>query len=326
MRLKPKIILGRPNDKPDLSPRNVVRSVNFWIVVGYSLLFLILYQYCRVAYNRDPTSYFFEPSKGYAKSYSLRRERQAQAFIESHNGTANANPSSKHPSICVGLATIARSGEQYIRNTIGSLFEGLSEKQRDEIHLTVFFAQTDPPNHPIYSEPWLKNVADETVEYQVSEEDMAQLKSWEDQHQFWNKSMYDYNYPLERCLKTEAKWIMIVEDDVLAKAGWYTEATATLADIVSQTKGSQWLYLRLFYTEKLFGWNGEEWFRYLGWSILAFLVTASGLIGARSCSKRLKKHMSNINVALICGFCLPATIILYFMAGRVSMQPHSRGL
>jgi len=119
---------------------------------------------------------------------------------------------------------------------------------------------------------------------------------------------------------------MLVEDDVLAKTGWYAQATAALNKVENQVAHSEWLYLRLFYTEKLFGWNGEEWARYLGWSILAFLVTAMALVGARSCSRPLKKHMSNVTIALICCLCLPATIILYFMAGRVSMQPRPLGL
>lgn len=56
---------------------------------------------------------------------------------------------------------------------------------------------------------------------------------------------------------------MIVEDNVLAKEGWYTQATDALEDIQTQMKTQKWLYLRLFYTEKLFRWTSEELRQYL---------------------------------------------------------------
>jgi len=55
--------------------------------------------------------------------------------------------------------------------------------------------------------------------------------------------MYDYGYLLEECDQTDAAWIAIVDDDVLARDGWYTRASR-LAD-------ERWLYLRIFYTEDL---------------------------------------------------------------------------
>lgn len=91
-------------------------------------------------------------------------------------------------------------------------------------------------------------------------------------------------------------------------------------------RGHEWLYLRLFYTEKLLGWNSEEWLRYFGCSILAFMVTATILVTSRNYSRWLRKHLSNISMMVICCFCLPATILLYFVAGRGSMQPPPPGL
>lgn len=327
MRLKPTIVLGRPDEARDLSIQNLLCSFNFWLVFGYSIFLLAAYNYCSVAFTRDPTSFFFDPTKGYQRVYSLKREKEAAAFIEAHNHSTSAPaPIPDNAPICLGVATIGRSGEQYVRNTIGSLLEGLSEEQRNNIHLAVFFAQTDPQKHPIYHEPWLKDVANELIEYKVSDDDLARLRSFESQHQFWNKSMYDYEYLLQKCLDTGAQWIMLVEDDIIAKAGWYTQATSALKTIQAERKPSTWLYLRLFYTEKLFGWNSEEWMRYLGWSVFVFLATAAGLISARAGSRRLRKHLSNLSIAIIVCLYLPASILLYFMAGRLSMQPPSRGL
>lgn len=326
MRLKPTIVLGRLDNRSESSSRTLLQSTSFWIILCYSVFYLATYQYCSHAYSHDPTSFFFDPSKGYQRVYSSKREKQADAFIDSANRAGGQPSSQSSPSICLGVATIARTKEQYIRRTIGSLLEGLTDDQRGSIHLAVFFAQTDPSQHPIYNEPWLKNLANEILQYDVSNETMARLHALEENHHFWNKSMFDYQYLLKKCVDTGSDWIMIIEDDVLAKEGWYIQATDALRDIQMRMKRHEWLYLRLFYTEKLFGWNSEEWPQYLGWSMLAFVVTATTLVISRSYSRRLRKHLSNISIILVCCLCLPATILLYFMAGRVSMQPPPSGL
>ncbi|KAL9023315.1 MAG: hypothetical protein Q9196_007279, partial [Gyalolechia fulgens] len=282
--------------------------------------------YCRHAYRRDPTSFFFDPKNAYQKLYSLTREQQADAFIATANLFTDAPSSQLNAELCLGIITIARSKEQYIRRAVGSLLEGLTDAQRASIHLAVFLAQTDPHQHPIYNEPWLKSAANEIVQYNVSDEEMARLRLLEESPQSWNKSMYDYEYMLKACLNTGAQWIMIVEDDVLAKEGWYLEAMRALETIQVRTHDHAWLYLRLFYTEKYFGWNREEWPQYLACSILVFLVAATPLVISRSPSRRLRKHLSNVSTAIIYFFCLPTTILLYFMAGRVSMQPPQAGL
>ncbi|KAL8891319.1 MAG: hypothetical protein Q9215_001642 [Flavoplaca cf. flavocitrina] len=326
MRLKPSIILGRRDDRPEISPRALSQSTSFWIIVFYIIFYAAAYRYCSHAYSHDPTSFFFDSSKGYQRLYSLKRERQADAFINAANQSTTPPSPQPSPSICLGIATIARTEEQYIPRTIGSLLEGLTNDQRSTIDLAVFFAQTDPSQHPAYSQPWLKSVANKILQYDVSDDTMKRLQVLEENRQFWNKSMFDYEYLLKHCLDTRSDWVMIVEDDVIAKEGWYTQAMDALGEIQMRMKGREWLYLRLFYTEKLFGWNSEEWPQYLGWSVLAFVLTTTTLIISRSYSRRLRKHLSNLAIGIACCCCLPSTILLYFMAGRVSMQPPPSGL
>lgn len=148
------------------------------------------------------------------------------------------------------------------------------------------------------------------------------LRLLEEDHQFWNKSTYDYEYLLKRCLESGANWIMVVEDDVLAKEGSYTQSRHALEDIQMRMQERGWLYLRLFSTEKLLGWNSEEWLQYLGWSMLAFLVTAIALIVGRCHPRRLRKQLSNALIAVICCFCLPAAI-LHVLYGRSSFYAAS---
>ena len=88
---------------------------------------------------RDPTSYFFDEKKGYERLYSLHREKEAYAFVESVNRTDSPPPpASPNPSMCVGVATVKRPvKERYVRGTIGSLLEGLSEAERAPKQINV---------------------------------------------------------------------------------------------------------------------------------------------------------------------------------------------
>lgn len=206
------------------------------------------------------------------------------------------------------------------------MLEGLTEAQRTEIHPTVLVAHTNPQLHPIYHEPWLRSASNKILEYDIGNAEFARLRLLEEEHHFRNKSMYDYGYLLQDCYATGAQWIAMLEDDVLAMEGWYDRAKAALRTIQSEVGQLDWLYLRMFYTENLLGWNGEEWVRYLATSCLCFVATASILVGGRAYSGILQRNVSNLMVAMICFVCLPACIVLYFMAGRVSMQPLSPGV
>ena len=310
------------------STSSILRSTTFCILlVGFSA-WIISYRHFTVASARDPTSYFFNPAKGYQRLYSLDREKEAYAYLKDYNHTNVSPPAApEHPFICAGIATIARpSQEQYVRGAVGSLLQGLTDAQRQTIHLTTFVAHTDPTAHPIYREPWLKGVSNEVLTYDVPETELAQLRLFEEQHHPRNKSMYDYGYLLQSCLRTGAKYVAILEDDVIARDGWYKMATSSLQKIEAGMGTSPWLYLRMFYTEILLGWNGEEWLKYAITSLCLFTALLVILHVSRTRSPLLKRHISNLDIWLLCGFYLPAFIILYFMAGRVTMQPPRAGV
>ncbi|KAL8868922.1 MAG: hypothetical protein Q9174_004662 [Haloplaca sp. 1 TL-2023] len=229
--------------------------------------------------------------------------------------------------MCVGVATIARpSGHQYVRGTIGSLTEGLSTEDRREIYLMPFIAHTKPSEHPIYKEPWLPTLSDRILQYDASGEELVKLQHFEEGHLWRNKSMYDYGYLLQKCHDTGAAWIAMIEDDVLARDGWYTRSRQALRDLTKTSPNDPWVYLRMFYTEGLLGWNSEEWFRYFGWSFMTFLLLFGILVGAQVKCPRLQRQVSNLNVGVACAVVLPSFVILYFMAGKVTMQPFSKGI
>ena len=297
-----------------------------WAFISYILLYLALVQYCSYAYYRDPTSVFFDPNRGYDRVYSTVRQNEATNFIQT-TGSPPRVRQSYPPKLCIGIATIGRPGDQYVRSTVGSLLEGLTEKQRSDLYLTIFIAHTNPQDHPIFREEWLEVAADNVLLYNVSEEQTKQLKIWEEEKIYQKKAIFDYTYVLSSCHATGASWIAMIEDDTLAMAGWYPRAMEALDTADAQHywgKKSDWLYLRLFYTEEFFGWNIEEWSRYLLASVAIISATAVSLFGIRMFG--LHKVISNHMIFVVCFLCTPSCIILYFLAGRVSMQPLTPGV
>ena len=316
-------------DKRSKAPfRSLYRSTTLKITTIAAIVWLICFWCTSIVSARDPTSYFFNARKGYDRSYSLYREKQALRFIESVNSTDILVPaSSSHPSMCIGVATVKRSAQkQYVRATIGSILEGLSDAERAEINLVTLIANTDPSAHPIYHEPWLTAVSNKVLTYNASEEDMSRLRQFENDDMPRNKSMYDYGVLLKNCLESSTDWIAIIEDDVIARAGWYGEAKKSLQAVQEQAHQGSWLYLRMFYTEIFFGYVREHWPRYFGASLALFVCLCATLTVLRCRLPSLRQHLLNVDVGVLCCCCLPAFIGLYFMAGYVTTHPPRPGV
>jgi N-Acetylglucosaminyltransferase-IV (GnT-IV) conserved region len=204
----------------------------FFIVI-YSLLVV----YCRLALYRDPTSLFFDSSMAYRREYSSVRQRQAERFIDGASRTPFLrSDNSMPPSLCVGVATVARDGEHYFQTSVGSLLQGLTEAERQEMHLIAFIAHTDPTAHPAYSERWLYNVADQVLTYDLPPDQLERLRGMErEKGVFREKGLYDYRYLLDACYRVGAANIIMVEDDVLALDGWYHRTVKALEIARQQT-------------------------------------------------------------------------------------------
>ncbi|KAL8661920.1 MAG: hypothetical protein Q9168_008335, partial [Polycauliona sp. 1 TL-2023] len=297
------------------------------ILLAFLLLYLLLIQLCKHAFYRDPTSLFFDPSRAYEHVYSVHRQQQADDFIQAANTSVNKPPlGDPHPTMCLGIATVERPGEQYVRSAIGSLMHGLTLSERSQIHTVILIGHTDPYQHPIYHEPWLEHTSDNILTYNTSNEtQLALLVQWEKEKDYRRKAIFDYTYLLSTCLSTtSAPWIAMIEDDTLAVAGWYPRTLAALALLADAPNDDEWLYLRLFFTEKFFGWNAEFWPTYLVSSIGIVAAVGAFLLALR----RFRYHtlISNSTILTICFIYTPALIILYFLAGRLSMRPLSPGV
>ncbi|KAL8709854.1 MAG: hypothetical protein Q9220_005470 [cf. Caloplaca sp. 1 TL-2023] len=295
-------------------------------LLTFTLFYLLLIQYSRQTFYRDPTSIFFSPSRAYSHIYSIHRQQQAKTFIQNANTSSynTSRPLSGVPTMCIGIATVERPGEQYVRSTIGSLLHGLSEEEHMQIHTTILIAHTDPYQHPVYQEPWLHSLADKILLYDTSDQrQFEQLKEMEETKDYRRKAIYDYTYVLSACIDTGAKWVAMIEDDTLAVSGWYPRTLQAL-DVADAKGGAGWLYLRLFFTEEFFGWNSEYWPQYL----LSSLSVVS-LVGGLLLLLRKVQHqvpLANGMILTLMLLCTPACILLYFMAGRLSMRPMHPGV
>jgi hypothetical protein len=259
--------------------------------------------------------------------YSADRIREADAFIQSAELlSAGPKPSQQPPAMCVGVATVTRRGEQYVRRTIGSLLDGLSEDERHSLYLNVLIGHTDPSKHPISYDKWVKTLPNKVLEYNKT--DFARIQKWEEGGWYRNKTIFDYTYLLNDCYATGARYIAMFEDDTLAVEGWYPRALEALRDVEMKMehRREKWVFLRLFYIEDLFGWNSEYWPTYLFWSFVTWAIVTSSLVVARNRSRSLQNFLSNASILVISGVCVPALVALFFASGRNSIWPLTPGI
>lgn len=227
------------------SPDSTTKSFLYCFAGVYFLAILVL---SHVAW-RDPTSIFFRPSQAYTRDYSDVRWKQGETFLSNltdHNDSSRPTPSHPlTPEICIGMPSVARKGARYLRSALASLLEGLSETERNRLHLIIFLADLDPTQHPIYHEPHISGLADRLLTYNLSDaNELEFVRGLDDQH----KGVYDYRFLLNACIATGAPYVALLEDDVLAMDGWFERTMDGLNQVAAEDDGD-WLYLRLFYTE-----------------------------------------------------------------------------
>ncbi|KAL5339527.1 hypothetical protein BJX70DRAFT_363902 [Aspergillus crustosus] len=305
------------------------------LLLTFLFIYLVLIFVARYTSSRDPTSVFFQPSKGYEPIYSTLRTTQAAKYIQDTENNEHGPwewRSSPTPSICIGVATVARKNARYFKTMVGSLIEGLSEAERADMHLILFIAHTDPSVHPAYAEPWLQRVADQVLLYDeatVNISHIHNLETGEERLSAREKALFDYTYLLRACEGVGAEHVAMLEDDVLAMDGWYHRTRQALASIkqqMAEKREPKWLYLRLFYTERFLGWNAEEWPTYLFYSLFAVTSITSILLLTRHYLPKTRPFLQNDTIFALCAFCTPALIILFFAAGRVTMLPIPTGV
>ncbi|SPB48722.1 unnamed protein product [Aspergillus niger] len=148
--------------------------------------------------------------------------------------------------MCVGIASVARKGVNYLQGAVGSVLEGLTAAEREDLYLIVFIAHSDPAEHPAYMEPWLHNLADKVLVYDPDLVDIEHIRSLEtpEAKKFAReKGLFDHTYLLKACEALNTSYTVILEDDVVALDGWYhrTKQALDVAERKAEEEGvDQW--------------------------------------------------------------------------------------
>ncbi|KAF9883760.1 hypothetical protein FE257_002826 [Aspergillus nanangensis] len=251
------------------------------ICVASGLYLFVLHHYQSLSY-RDPTSFFFDHSRAYERHYSTRRITESQNFLSASSDAPTPRRLPwEDPILCVGIVTVRRREDQYVGLTLASLLDGLNQSERNNIYINLFFADTDPLQHPAFAEKWAETLPDRLLTYSRDHPEFTKLQAWERDGYYQNKSVNDYKHLMNACYETGAKYIAMIEDDTLAVKGWLGPTLQALNVVEQRTSGHEWIYLRLFYTESLLGWNSEEWPQYLFWSFVVWASSTAAMIAAR---------------------------------------------
>ena len=283
--------------------------------------------YLRHLASNDPGSLFFDPKHAFDRRYSFDRQLQADYFI-ANTSQPYSKAADKH-SMCVGILTVQRDGTRYFRYAVGSVLAGLSVEERADVYLTTFIVDVDPTQHQAYEEDWLHSLSDRVLTYNEAPADvLQQVRAFdaEDPLFFKTKPLFDYVHLLKTCYANGAPYIVMLEDDVIAVDGWYARTKAALKDLETNHDKASVMYLRLFYNERLLGWNNEEWLRYLMWSISAEAVLVAVVLGIRRFVSSSAVVLMPRTIATVCLLCGPLCVALYFAAGRLTVAGLPTGI
>jgi hypothetical protein len=69
------------------------------------------------------------------------------------------------------------------------LLEGLDEKERSKLYLSVLFADTEPRVHPSWGQKWVERLTDSAATYNVSDDELKHLQDLEREKNFYEKGV-----------------------------------------------------------------------------------------------------------------------------------------
>ncbi|KAI1343290.1 hypothetical protein F5Y15DRAFT_229894 [Xylariaceae sp. FL0016] len=313
-------------------PNTQPRGIKVWLL-GFLICYVLVALHLGSKCYRDPSSAFFRPEHARLLSYSSFRKAQAKEFGDK----AALQPpvkweNSTSPDICIGVSSVSRHGFSYLKETLGSVLQGLADVERRRIYLVVFLAHSEQSLHEDYHQPWLVNMADSLPTYPQDAATIGLVQELEAEDSYdahARKQKIDYSVVLSECAKVQPGYVMTLEDDVIALDGWYHRLMNALEVAVRKTRElgrENFLYLRIFYDDRLLGWNAEEWPTYVSWSIVAVVVPATVLALLRYRFARLRQVLTWTVVFIVCGICVPMLIGLFFASGHSCMMPKSPGV
>ncbi|KAK7746557.1 hypothetical protein SLS62_009354 [Diatrype stigma] len=351
------LVLGTDRKRKPHQPHQLPVRVVTSCILGFLLCYGATAAYLRSACYRDPSSIFFQPDLTRVLAYSSFRKAQAaryadqaavlppptwanltSAFTSASTSASTSWPAAApNPDICVAIGSVSRNGFSYLKETVGSLLEGLDAIERQRVYLVVFLAHVNQSRHEEYGQPWLSNLADSLPTYSTLTDNpdtirvISELEEDGGYDAHARKQKIDYSVQLTECARVNPSYIMTLEDDVIAMDGWYHRTMGALQSAAVKTEAmgrgrDGFLYLRIFYDGRLLGWNAEEWPSYIMASSSFLLVEALTVFLLRRCFVPVRKGLGRAMLVLIFGVCTPMVIGLFFAAGRNCMLPKKPGV
>ena len=329
-------------------------NTSFWAIWLCAVL------WCFVNSSDDPSSIFFRSGSAYRRRYSAIREIEAQAYLERAVSEPQIESSTKaklNEFLCIGIPSVNRK-TAFLETSLGSLTDSLSEAERASIHIIVLLADKNPKTHSSYGQPWLSRLADDVITYEFGGENPFPAREPDIAYReiprgrngeargehHWENQQMDHAALVEACQQHGSPYFALIQDDTIASRDWLQRLWRGVAHLENMPKEDErdWLYLRLFHSEKLMGWNNEEVLDYLKIiAVVYVLIGAIVLISMRCCRRRGRAarhrhtkvsnagtttirppqtHSFSYIASLALGLWIPASITLFFMAGRVTFH------
>ncbi|PTB62114.1 glycosyltransferase [Trichoderma citrinoviride] len=297
-------------------------------------LWIILFVFSSFFSYDDPSSIFFNAERAYKQRFSSVRAAEADAYIR--NPPARVIPNKPVDKLlCIGIPSVNRTTESFLSSTIATLSDTLTPEERASIRIVVLLADKSPSEHFAYGQPWLEPLVDEVLLYgeppmgsSVYRRIPFDLKEGNTRGDGRVENMrLDHSALVEACREQEYPYFALVEDDIVTTRDWFPRFKKGLAYVERKTEETkkEWIYLRLFYSEILMGWNNEEWLSYSKVICLVYTaVLVMFLVGRKyvrvGVSSSVSPHAQRYLAALLFGLWLPALIALYFLSGRLSVN------
>ncbi|PGG98973.1 hypothetical protein AJ80_09428 [Polytolypa hystricis UAMH7299] len=325
-------------------------------LTAVALLLCVIYG--KTHFYRDPGSAFYDPNRAFERRYSLHREGEAQNYIDDRVGGSGARDATTkagvEPRVCAAFSTVKRESVQYIETAVGSVLHGLTEPERADLFLTVFFANINASVHPTWEQPWLRPLADDAYTYDdVPGSELSHLRTLEETRNFAEKGVFDYTYALQHCYDVGTPYVAMFENDTHFAHGWFVRALLALREIEAITTTTtsdndenngnvkSWLYMRLFNQERSTGWANRNVFgNNEHWIILAFasVILLPALFIRRRSPRRhtaataaaasfhqfYHRHLGVLVVLAL--VTIPSFTILFFQSGKASLLPPAPGV
>ncbi|KFA54633.1 hypothetical protein S40293_02279 [Stachybotrys chartarum IBT 40293] len=302
----------------------------------------------------DPSSTFFDGPRAYLPNISAAREAEADAFtanlsedlsdsqcssrtVVQDNRAARQRASDE---ICIGIPSIKRNKEQFLRRTVASLFDTLESDERKTIYLAVLIADDHAEDNPAYGQDWLGCLADEIMVYSEPSLPSGLLNYRRILSPGHNHEMdrnehvrHDYANLIEACQRRGSPFFTLIEDDTIASRSWLRRLRQGLIEAEEHNSNRDWLYIRLFYSETYLGWNNEEipiYIRNIIFIYVSLGIILSALDFLRSLSSAGVHNgfhpQHHVKAHILVYFWTTAFISLYFAAGRLLVNPYKPGL